>query len=202
LEKALRFYEINGCDAETTELLSLWEQTLGGLKTLKVSLEDIRFEEDPGDLTRKIDWALKLWLLNRSHTKAVDDRRLRYLDMKYHDLDPASGLYERCSALGMVDEWVPEAQILQARYRAPRDTRAHLRGAVIQTASTKNVDIKVENWEIIRVMGRRNTPGAYHPFNRLKSRLNHLEIQLADPFLADDPKMMESLDEFLTGNTL
>jgi proteasome accessory factor A len=196
LEKALRFYDANGGDAETTELLSLWEQTLDGLKQLKVSLEDIRFEEDPGNLGRKIDWVLKLWLLNRSRVRKVDERRLRYLDMKYHDLDPASGLYERCSALGMVDEWVSEAQILQARYHAPRDTRAHLRGAVIQATLNKNVDVKIENWETIRVMSRQHTMGA-HPFNRLRSQLHHLEIPLADPFLADDPRMMESLNKFL-----
>lgn len=196
LEKALRFYDVNGCDAETTELLSLWEQTLGGLKRLKVSLENIRFEEDPGELKRKMDWVLKLWLLDRSHSKGVDERRLRYLDMKYHDLDPVSGLYERCGVLGIVDAWVTESQILQARYRAPRDTRAHLRGEVIQAAFTKNVEVKIENWETIRVMSRQNTTGV-HPFNRLKSQLNHLEIHLADPFLADDPKMMESLEEFL-----
>jgi proteasome accessory factor A len=197
LEKALRFYDMNGCDTETAGLLRLWEQTLGAMKTLKLSVENIRFEEDPGELKRQIDWVLKLWLLDRGCAKGADERRLRYLDMKYHDLDPETGLYERCAALGMVDEWVSEAQILQARYHSPRDTRAHLRGEVIQAAFTKNIDVKVENWETIRVMGRQITKGAYHPFNRLKSRVNHLEIQLTDPFLADDPRMMESLEAFL-----
>ncbi|MFH0730927.1 MAG: proteasome accessory factor PafA2 family protein [Pseudomonadota bacterium] len=201
LEKALRFYEVNGCDAETAELLSLWEKTLGGLKTLKLSLENIRFEEDPGEVKRKIDWVLKLWLLDRGCSRGADERRLRYLDMKYHDLDPETGLFERCGALGMADEWVSEAQILQARRHAPPDTRAHLRGEVIQAAFTKNVDVTVKNWETIHLMSRQQTPVGHHPFNRLRGRLNQLEIQLADPFLADDPKLMESLGEFLGSGT-
>ena len=158
---------------------------------------DIVLEDDSADLKRKIDWVLKLWLLDRSRCKGVDERRLRYLDMKYHDLDPRTGIYERCHALGMVDALVTDAQILQGRYSAPRDTRARLRGKIIQRVFAKNVDVKVENWKTIHVTGRPHTSVGHHPFHGLKNRINHLEINLADPFFVDDPSMMAALDQFI-----
>jgi hypothetical protein len=197
LEKALRFYAANPPGEEETQWLQIWEQILCGLMDLKVRQTDMVLERDGADLKRKIDWILKLWLLDRSRRKGADERQLKKLDLKYHDLDPETSLYERCLMLGMVDRLVAEKDIRAARCKPPADTRARLRGLVVQRTFEKNLDVQVENWERIRIRARNNAPGARHCFNRVKCELNSLGICLEDPFRAEDPRTLDDLREFI-----
>ncbi len=197
LEKALRFFAVHAPGAEEAQWLRIWEQILGGLKKLKVRQPEMAMERDGADLKRKIDWVLKLWLLDRSRTKGADERQLKTLDLKYHDLDPVTGLYEQCLALDLVDRMIPESDIQAARYNPPRNTRARLRGLVVQNAFQKNVDVQVENWERIRIKAKINGPGARHCFNRVKCEVNSMGICLDDPFRAEDPRTMADLREFI-----
>ena len=119
------------------------------------------------------------------------------LDLKYHDLDPADGLYERCLALDLADRLIPEEDIAMAGCEPPRDTRAYLRGMVVKRAFGKKVDVEIENWERIRVRAQINDPEARHCFNQVKCALNSLGILLQDPFQAHDPQAMEDLHRFI-----
>jgi len=197
LEKALKFYAAHTPDPEEERWLGMWSQVLQGLKDLAVRLPEVALEKDDADLRRRIDWVLKLWLLDRSRSKGADHGQLKSLDLKYHDLNPASGLYERCLALDLVDRLIPEKDIAKARREPPRDTRAQLRGRVIRQAFGRNVSVEVENWERIRIRARNVDPEARHCFNRVKCALNSMDIRLDDPFRADDPKAMAALREFI-----
>ena len=197
LEKALRFYAANSPGEEEAQWLHTWEQVLFGLMDVKVNLSTMALERDGADLKRKIDWILKLWLLDRSRANGADERQLKQLDLKYHDLDPAVGLYERCLTLDLVDRLIGEREIREARCNPPPDTRARLRGLVVQRAFAKNVDVQVENWERIRIRARIDDPGARHCFNRVKHELNSMGIYLKDPFRADDPRTMNDLQQFI-----
>ena len=197
LEKALDFYAANPPDTEEAHWLKIWEQVLCGLKELRIHQPAMAIEQDGADLKRRIDWILKLWLLDRSRTKGADEHQLKKLDLKYHDLDPATGLYERCLSLDLVDRMIPEKEIEAALYHPPQGTRAHLRGLVIQKTFGQNVDVQVENWERIRIRSCMDASGARHCFNRVKHELNSMGISLEDPFRAEDPQTMESLCEFI-----
>jgi proteasome accessory factor A len=197
LEKALRYYAVNPPGAEASQWLQIWEQILCGLMDLKICQSEMALERDGADLKRKIDWILKLWLLDRSRRKGADERQLKKLDLKYHDLDPDTGLYERCLMLDLVDRLVAESDIQAARSDPPRDTRARLRGLVVQHTFDKNVDVQVENWERIRIRARNNAPGARHCFNRVKCERNSLGICLTDPFRAEDPQTLDDLRQFI-----
>ncbi len=196
LEKALQFYAANPPGAEEAQWLDQWAQVLHGLQDIKVRQSEMVIERDDSELKRKIDWILKLWLLDRSRCKGADEGQLKKLDLKYHDLNPATGLYERCLSLDLVDRSIPENDIAGARWNPPRDTRAHLRGLIVQQSFGKNVTAEVENWERIRVRARIRNPGARHFFNRT-SGVNSMGICLDDPFMAENPQLLENLRRFI-----
>jgi proteasome accessory factor A len=197
LEKALDFYAVHPPNAEEEQWLGMWAWVLQGLKGLEVRLPDTAIEKDDADLTRKIDWVLKLWLLDRSRSKGAGVDQLKSLDFRYHDLNPASGLYEKCLALDMVDRLISEKAIDEARRQPPVDTRACLRGRVVRQTFSENVAVEMENWERIRIRARSVDPEALHCFNRIKCAMNSMEICLEDPFRADDPRVMSELRDFI-----
>jgi hypothetical protein len=197
LEKALQFYAADPPGPPEAQWLDMWAHVLQGFQDLKVRLPEMALEADGADLKRKIDWILKLWLLDRSRSKGADEHQLKKLDLKYHDLNPTTGLYAHCLALDLVDRLIPEDDIAKARWESPRDTRARLRGMVVQQTFGKNLAVEVENWERIRVRARNSDPGARHCFNQVQCEINSLGISLEDPFRADDPQAMEALQRFI-----
>lgn len=197
LEKALRYYAVNTPGAEEAQWLQNWEHILGGLQDLKIRQSDMALERDGAELRRKIDWILKLWLLDRSRSKGANEKQLKKLDLKYHDLDPDTGLYERCLALDLVDRMIPERGIETARSEPPQNTRARLRGLVVQDTFEKHVEVKVEDWERIRIRACMDDSGARHSFQRVISEVNSMAIRLEDPFRAEDPRAMGKLQEFI-----
>lgn len=197
LEKALRYYSANPLGQEETYWLRTWEETLDSLNEVDVCQSAMVLEQDGKDLRRRIDWILKLWLLDRSRSKGAEAEQLKTMDIKYHDLDPDSGMYQRCLSLDLVDCPISESAMTAARHHPPRNTRAFLRGAVIQQAFQKNVVAEVENWERIRVCARSDGPDSRHCFNRVRNARNSLRINLEDPFRAEDTQVMKALREFI-----
>ena len=111
--------------------MDLWEDVLGGLRQLRIAGRNCRLKDDPGHLGQKIDWIRKLWLLNRygkMNDPAGDDRRLKLMDIKYHDLNPDTGLFARCETLGLVDRLLEDDTIAAATTLPPKNTRAGLPG--------------------------------------------------------------------------
>jgi hypothetical protein len=197
LEEAQKFFAAHPPSPEEAQWLEIWADVMAGLQSLEVRLDEVALESDPADLKRRIDWILKLWLMDRSRSKGADQRQLKKLDFNYHDLNPATGLYERCLTLDLADRLISETHITRARTTPPQDTRANLRGMVVQQAFGKNVAVEIENWERIRVRALNTDPEARHSFNRVKCEVNSLGIGLEDPFRADDSQAMENLHGFL-----
>jgi proteasome accessory factor A len=200
LEHVRRFFASHSPTPEEAKILALWEEILEGFGRLKVSQKNWALEEDPNGLRRKIDWITKLWLLNRYWNRSesmANDRWLRMLDLKYHDLDPATGLYCQCEAKGLVDRMVDEETIVRAQSRPPDNTRARIRGTVIRKTAGMNVEVKIEDWEKIDIRPKgRNTARAHH-FNQHKVIVHHLGIRLDDPFKATDSSIFEQIEHFV-----
>lgn len=200
LETVRRFFASHYPTQEEARIIALWEKILEGLSRLKVSKRNWTLEDDPDRLRRKIDWILKLWLLNRYGNMVdltVNDRRLRLLDFKYHDLDPATGLFAKCEALGLVDRMVDDDTICRAQTRPPGNTRARIRGAVIRSTMNKNIEVQIEDWEKINLRAKRRQAGIAHPFKHQKGIGNHLGIRLDDPFKALDSSILEKIERFV-----
>jgi proteasome accessory factor A len=200
LEKAQQFFSSRPPQPEEQETLTLWAETLEGLADLRFSWPAGVLENPPAHLLRRLDWLLKLWLLNRAqeqHGFGWGDPRTRLLDMKYHDLDAETGLFGRCQRLGILDRLVSDGEIYRARCEAPRDTRARLRGLIIGATRGKKLEVAIEDWEKINLtvdwQARRNI----HLFDRTRRLVNQLKIRLEDPFRAEAPEIVESVQTFL-----
>ncbi|MDR3566393.1 MAG: proteasome accessory factor PafA2 family protein [Syntrophobacteraceae bacterium] len=198
LEKALGYFSSHAATGEEKAVLCLWETTLSGLKNLRISPSGV-IEDDPGELSRKLDWVIKAWLLNRAREKKNldwSDPHIKHLDFRYHDLDPETGLFERCASLGLVDRVIEEEAILLAMEAPPHNTRARLRGGIIGEAWGKDVEVLVENWESIRIIAKSKVDGM-HPFARQRRSVNGLKANLNDPFEGCNEALLKRVRRFL-----
>lgn len=97
------------------------------------ALEDLA--QDPLRCRDRLDWVAK-WALIREFQEAEsvpdDDPWLRSLDLEYHRLDPATGLYFALEDAGAIRGVPPPADVERALRKPPSDTRAALRGGCIR----------------------------------------------------------------------
>jgi Pup amidohydrolase len=150
LEKAEEFKHSPGAAeiAQYDEILTFWAQVLDGLDKLKLS-HDFDIEDDPGDLARKLDWVLKLWLFNRykkSRDCSWDHPLLSVLDLQYHRVDNLEGLFYKLQADNMTTRLLDEKEIGYFVDHAPEDTRAYFRSRCIQKFAR---EVFLLNWEVV-----------------------------------------------------
>ena len=204
LEKAQRFFSIHEPDSESRELLSHWEGILNALNYVRLSKNRGAIEDDPYEARRRIDWLLKFWLSERARKKSWtswDEPNLRLMDFRYHDLDPHTGLFERCRTLDLVDWLAEEEEIVRAESDPPGDTRACMRGLIIQESMNKEVEVIVKNWESIKILAGR-APHSQNAFDRHKRMINCLQIKLNDPFESRNPALMTKVREFIHNQSI
>jgi proteasome accessory factor A len=150
LEKADAFKNAAGA-AEIPhfeQILINWAKVLDGLDQLKLS-SDFDIEDDPGDLIHKLDWTLKLWLVNRyreARDCAWDHPLLPVLDLQYHRVDNLEGLFYKLQSNGMTTRICDEAEIRHFVEHAPDDTRAYFRSRCLQTYGK---EVFLLNWEVV-----------------------------------------------------
>jgi proteasome accessory factor PafA2 len=150
LEKAEAFQHTAGASAiaHYAEILTRWSEVLNGLDQLKLS-RDLDIEDDPGGLVRKLDWVLKLWLLNRyrrTRDEAWDHPLLPVLDLQYHRVDHLEGLFYKLQQDGLTERLCNEKEIAHFVDHAPDDTRAYFRSRCIQKYAR---EMFLLNWEVV-----------------------------------------------------
>lgn len=135
LDWARKYVAEQETDPVTSEVIQRWEQTLAAL------------ESDPMALDRQLDWVAKLAMLEAyrdRHGLDWDDPRLALVDLQYHDVRPAKGLYHRLVEQGRIEQLVGEEEILQGMRQPPADTRAWFRGQVLRRFSA---DVTIASWD-------------------------------------------------------
>ncbi len=200
LEKARRLCDCCDMSQDEAEILEQWALTLDGLERLEVSQQTGTLEDDPCNLKSKLDWVLKLWLINRVQRERKidwDDHRCKLTDLFYHDIDPDTGLFNRCQQLHLVERVLDDGAITSAQHEPPPDTRARIRGMIIQSSEGKNVEVVVENWEIVKIAANPDKNSSEHPFRRLYRMSNKLDVRLLDPFVAHDASLSGKVEAFL-----
>jgi proteasome accessory factor PafA2 len=150
LEKAEAFKGSAGAAVipDYEKIVSLWTDVLDGLDRLKLSRQ-FDIEDDPGDLVRKLDWVLKLWLVNRyrkARDGAWDHPLLPVLDLQYHRVDNLEGLFYKLQRDGMAERVCNDDEIGRYVDHAPEDTRAYFRSRCIQKYAR---EMFLLNWEVI-----------------------------------------------------
>jgi proteasome accessory factor A len=105
-----------------------------------------QLERDPMALGDRLDWVAKLQLVEAFRDEERlewDDPMLQSIDLAYSDVDPDAGLYHGLEQEGQVVRLVDEGRIERAMLDAPGDTRAAVRGALVERFSE---DIESISW--------------------------------------------------------
>ncbi len=126
-------------DPERAEVVADWEEVLNDLGT------------DPMRCRDRLDWVAKLNLIadfRASQNIAEDDPWLRSLDLEYHRLDFAEGLYYGLEQSGAMRLTIPEAAAAEAMHQPPATTRALIRGKCVQKFRTA---VTAAQWDHIVV---------------------------------------------------
>ncbi len=133
-----------GRDDEIDWVLDEWERVI----------EDLR--GDYRRLVGRVDWASKLWLLEtflEAEGRGWDDPWVKSLDIEYHNLDPARGLYFALGEQGSVPRFTTDGAVDMAVENPPRNTRAFGRGEAIRHLM-KNQTPYVITWSGLLIEGR------------------------------------------------
>jgi hypothetical protein len=144
LDEAKRFADRGGLDGvvpRADEILSLWEDTL----------ERLRARDVPA-LARRLDWLLKLQMLQRARTRASlawTAPELKHLDHIYASLDEREGVFWAYEREGLVDRVVSEEAVARAVIEPPVNTRAWTRAQLLRLAGTAHVEYV--DWDAVRV---------------------------------------------------
>ncbi|MBA2743890.1 MAG: proteasome accessory factor PafA2 family protein [Chthoniobacterales bacterium] len=133
-----------GVDEQTDWLLESWKFTLDAL------------EQKPETLIGGVDWITKKWLLTTfmsAENVRWDDPWLQSLDLEYHNIDPAKGLFFGVTGAKRIGEWNSSVRRPEATRTPPADTRAAGRGQAVAWFQ-KRRDPYMINWDSIATDSR------------------------------------------------
>jgi Pup-ligase protein len=144
LDVQWQFHELaqrhfGGRDAETDWLLESWSFTLEAL------------EQNPEKLIGGVDWITKKWLLEtfmKAEKIEWDDPWLLSLDLEYHNINPANGLFFSVTPGKRVGEWNNSIRPHEAMRKPPTNTRASGRAHAVAYFQDRQ-QTYVINWDSI-----------------------------------------------------
>ena len=111
LQRAIRYRDRQGLSPQEDRALDMWEHCLKGL------------EADPLSLHRECDWVAKYRLIDRyraRHRLSLHSPTVSLLDLQYHDVDRARGLYYRLQRHDQLDRICDDADIVTAMSIPPQ----------------------------------------------------------------------------------
>jgi proteasome accessory factor A len=138
LEAAQRY--LSGRDAQSDWVLREWDYALTGLET------------DPMLLDDRVDWVAKRKLLEmfrEAEGATWQDDVMQSLDLEYHNINPARGLYHGLVEEGQVHRVLDDDRIDCARTQPPATTRAAARGRVIRRLIDSHAKKYVIDWDSV-----------------------------------------------------
>ena len=148
------------------QVLELWERGLRAVRTQDLSLVD-----------RELDWVIKLRLIERyraKHDLPLDHPRVARLDLAYHDISRAEGLYNLLAARGLVERVVGDLDVFEATALPPQTTRAKLRGDFVRRAQQARRDYTVD-WVHLKLNDQaQRTVLCKDPFRSVDERVDRL----------------------------
>jgi proteasome accessory factor A len=125
--------------AEADWLLESWSFVLEAL------------EQNPRSLIGGVDWITKKWLLEtfiESEGLTWDDPWLQSVDLEYHNIDPARGLFFGVTPGKRIGEWNNSVRRSDATHTPPSNTRASGRARAVASFQQRNQSYVI-NWDSI-----------------------------------------------------
>jgi proteasome accessory factor A len=136
---ALAEKHLGGANEETDWLLESWSYTLDALPN------------KPEALIGGVDWISKRWLLEsfiEAENLRWDDPWLQSLDLEYHNIDPARGLFFGLEPAKRIGEWNNLVRQRDATRTPPADTRANGRARAVEFFRKEKLPYVI-NWDSI-----------------------------------------------------
>jgi proteasome accessory factor PafA2 len=121
-----KYAQDNETDGVTDDVLDRWEAVLEGLET------------DPLTRAKDLDWVAKLSLMEAYRDRdglEWSDAKLKMIDLQYHDVRRAKGLYHKLLGSGKIARLVSSKEVEHAIDNPPVDTRAYFRGESLRRFS-------------------------------------------------------------------
>ena len=122
LEWAAKHAEVVGMGEVERQVLETWEGVLTDL------------EQDPMRTADRLDWVAKKQVLDGYRDRdglEWDAPTIRLLDLQFHDVDPAKGIYHRLARSGRMKRLFTDQQVAEASTIPPERTRAWFRGSCV-----------------------------------------------------------------------
>ncbi len=135
LSRALRYADAKGFSPLEMQALKMWEHCL------------TQIQEDPLSLDRECDWVIKHRLIEAyraKHDLPLSHPKVALMDLQYHDVNRARGLFYRMQQKNLVERMCTDADIDTAVDTPPQTTRARLRGEFIRRAKERKRDYTVD----------------------------------------------------------
>jgi proteasome accessory factor A len=135
LQRALRYADQKGLPPLEQRALDMWEHCVTTLA------------DDPLKLETEVDWVIKHRLIDayrNKHDLPLSHPRVALVDLQYHDVNRARGLFYKLQAKGMVERLCTDEAIDEAVETPPQTTRARLRGEFIRKAKERKRDYTVD----------------------------------------------------------
>ena len=137
LEMAQQYLSSRDVDEQTRDVVEKWAEVLEAL------------ERDPMELDTRIDWVMKLALIEGFMERKKldwDAPQVQMLDLQYHDLRPDKGLYYMLERQGRAERIATDEEIVAAIRKPPEDTRAYFRGECLRRYGSAVFGV---NWDSI-----------------------------------------------------
>jgi hypothetical protein len=133
-----------GANEETDWVLESWSFTLEALA------------KKPEALLGGVDWVTKKWLLETfmaAENIGWDDPWLQSLDLEYHKIDPAKGLFFGVDGAKRIGEWNNSVRRTEAMTTPPSNTRAAARAQAVAWFQKHKLPYVI-NWDSIACESR------------------------------------------------
>jgi proteasome accessory factor A len=169
LNRALRYADQKGLPPQEQRALEMWEHCVTTLS------------DDPFKLDREVDWVIKHKLIEayrEKHGLALSSPRVALLDLQYHDINRARGLFFKLQDRDMVERTCNDDAIDEAVETPPQTTRARLRGEFIRKAKERKRDYTVD-WVHLKLNDQaQRTVLCKDPFKSRDERVERLIASL------------------------
>jgi len=169
LARAQKYADTRGINAMEERALAMWEHCLTGL------------EKDPFSLDRECDWVVKHRLMEAYRARydlPLGHPRVALLDLQYHDVSQARGLFYLAQRRGLVERTCTDEAIEAAVDEPPQTTRARLRGEFIRRAKERRRDYTVD-WVHLKLNDQaQKTVLCKDPFRAHDERVDRLIASL------------------------
>lgn len=176
LETQMQFCELAEKYAQDAHLPPVWTDVVQKWKSVLSGLDNNRFA-DPW--AGSLDWVIKERLLKQyqkqHHIENPTDMACQSLALAYHDINPDRSIYDRLLNNGKIIRIVGPEEITQMIHEPPVDTRAYLRGKLVQRYCAHIVDI---GWDYA-VFTNGMILNMDHPRKGTKEQI--------DPLISDNP---------------